>query len=95
MVVLGAIMTLLAVAYTTFRADWLRGLRDADPERPILAPIKRQPKKKDPLRIQAIQAAVDEGSLPAFALDDELRQDQDDDDNDREGLVLWIRMTRL
>ncbi|POW07747.1 hypothetical protein PSHT_09819 [Puccinia striiformis] len=101
MVVLGAIMTLLAVAYTTFRAGTRSfefmgmmnesaetgyvALRDADPERPILAPITAQPKKKDPLRIQAIQAAVDEGSLPAFALDDELRQDQDDDDNDREG----------
>ncbi|POW09025.1 hypothetical protein PSTT_07126 [Puccinia striiformis] len=100
MVVLGAIMTLLAVAYTTFRAGTRSfefmgmmnesaetgyvALRDADPERPILAPITAQPKKKDPLRIQAIQAAVDEGSLPASALDDELRQDQDDDDNDRE-----------
>ncbi|KAI9628201.1 hypothetical protein KEM48_011782 [Puccinia striiformis f. sp. tritici PST-130] len=100
MVVLGAIMTLLAVAYTTFRAGTRSfeftgmmnesadtgyvALRDADPERPTPAPITAQPKKKDPLRIQAIQAAVDEGSLPASALDDELRQDQDDDDNDRE-----------
>jgi len=98
MVVLGALMTLLAVAYTTFRAGTRSfeftgmmnesadtgyvALQDADPERPLPAPITSQPKKKDPLRIQAIQAAVDEGSLPASALEQELRQNQDDDDDD-------------
>jgi len=59
-------------------------LQDADPERPLPAPITSQPKKKDPLRIQAIQAAVDEGSLPASALEQELRQNQDDDDDDHD-----------
>ncbi|KAI8455415.1 hypothetical protein BY996DRAFT_6514878 [Phakopsora pachyrhizi] len=39
------------------------------------APISRKPNRKDPLRIQAICAAVQEGSLPASALENELRQD--------------------
>jgi hypothetical protein len=93
-------MTLLAVAYTTFRAGTRSfeftgmmsesadtgyvALQDADPEQPTPAPITTQPKKKDPLRIQAIQAAINEGSLPASALEQELAKDQDDDDNDRE-----------
>lgn len=101
MVVLGAFMTLLAVAYTTFRAGTRSfeftgmmsdsadtgyvALQDTDPERPDSPPITVQPKKKDPLRIQALQAAINEGSLPASALEQELRQDQDDDD-DRENL---------
>lgn len=100
MVVLGALMTLLAVAYTTFRAGTRSfeftgmmnesadtgyvALQDSDPERPPPTPITSQPKKKDPLRIQAIQAAVDEGSLPASALEQELRQNQDDDDDDHD-----------
>ncbi|CAH7689298.1 hypothetical protein PPACK8108_LOCUS24348 [Phakopsora pachyrhizi] len=49
--------------------------------------------RKDPLRIQAICAAVQEGSLPVSALVDELRQDSSidevavvfDDDDDNEG----------
>lgn len=98
MVVLGAIMTLLAVAYTTFRAGTRSfeftglmnesdgtgyvALQDTDPELPSASPITVQPKKKDPLRIQAIQAAVDEGSLPASALERELRQDEEEDNQE-------------
>ncbi|KAG0142939.1 hypothetical protein CROQUDRAFT_661892 [Cronartium quercuum f. sp. fusiforme G11] len=89
MVVLGAIMTLIAVAYTTFRAgtrsfeftgmmnDHETGyvaLQDSEP-----APITRQPKKKDPLRIQALQAAIAEGSLPESAL-----QEEEEDDNEEQ-----------
>ncbi|CAH7688984.1 serine incorporator/TMS membrane protein [Phakopsora pachyrhizi] len=109
MVVLGALMTLVAIAYTTFRAGtksfMLTGasedtgyvaLEESDPEQAPAdrrTPISRQPSRKDPLRIQAIRAAVQEGSLPASALEDELRQDSsvdevavdDDDDDDEEG----------
>ncbi|CAH7686676.1 hypothetical protein PPACK8108_LOCUS21362 [Phakopsora pachyrhizi] len=46
------------------------------------APISRKPNRKDPLRIQAICAAVQEGSLPASALENEFRQDSSVDDND-------------
>ncbi|CAH7674964.1 hypothetical protein PPACK8108_LOCUS9917 [Phakopsora pachyrhizi] len=50
------------------------------------APISRKPSRKDPLRIQVICAAVQEGSLPASALENELRQDSSvDDDDENEG----------
>ncbi|KAI8450093.1 hypothetical protein BY996DRAFT_6440639 [Phakopsora pachyrhizi] len=46
----------------------------------------RKPSRKDPLRIQVICAAVQEGSLPASALENELRQDSSiDDDDENEG----------
>ncbi|KAI8453553.1 hypothetical protein BY996DRAFT_6464469 [Phakopsora pachyrhizi] len=63
-------------------------LEESDPEQAPgarRAPISRKPNRKDPLRIQAICAAVQEGSLPASALENELRQDSsvdDDDEND-------------
>ncbi|MBW0529930.1 hypothetical protein O181_069645 [Austropuccinia psidii MF-1] len=95
MVVLGALMTLIAVAYTTFRAGTRTfeftgmmddesttgyvALQDTDTEPTQPQVITTQPQKKDPLRIQALQAAVNEGSLPASALDDELAQDDEDD----------------
>ncbi|KAI8452540.1 hypothetical protein BY996DRAFT_6449702 [Phakopsora pachyrhizi] len=50
------------------------------------APISRKPSRKDPLRIQVICAAVQEGFLPASALENELRQDSSvDDDDENEG----------
>lgn len=99
MVVLGAMMTLIAVAYTTFRAGTRSfeftgmmdensdtgyvALQDSDPEQAIPKPIASQPKKKDALRIQALQAAIQEGSLPASALDEELAKDDDIDGSDK------------
>lgn len=105
MVVLGAMMTLIAVAYTTFRAGTRSfeftgmmddnsetgylALQDSDTERSTT--ITKQPKKKDPLRIQALQAAIAEGSLPASALEEE----QDDDDevlsNDTDDETIKVR----
>ncbi|CAH7687205.1 hypothetical protein PPACK8108_LOCUS21954 [Phakopsora pachyrhizi] len=43
----------------------------------------RKPSRKDPLRIQAICAVVQEGSLPASALENELRQDSSVDNDDK------------
>ncbi|CAH7688878.1 hypothetical protein PPACK8108_LOCUS23913 [Phakopsora pachyrhizi] len=64
-------------------------LEESDPEQAPgarRAPISRKPNRKDPLRIQAICAAVQEGSLPASALENELRQDSSvDDDDENEG----------
>ncbi|CAH7688963.1 hypothetical protein PPACK8108_LOCUS24008 [Phakopsora pachyrhizi] len=64
-------------------------LEESDPEQAPgarRAPISRNPSRKDPLRIQAIRAAVQEGSLPASALENELRQDSSvDDDDENEG----------
>lgn len=107
MVVLGAIMTLIAVAYTTFRAGTRSfeftgmmddngdtgyvALQDSDPEHS--RPITKQPKKKDPLRIQALQAAIAEGSLPESALQEE--EDDDDDEgvssNDKDDETIKVR----
>ncbi|CAH7689489.1 hypothetical protein PPACK8108_LOCUS24576 [Phakopsora pachyrhizi] len=64
-------------------------LEESDPEQApgaSRAPISRKPSRKDPLRIQVICAAVQEGSLPASALENELRQDSSvDDDDENEG----------
>ncbi|CAH7689026.1 hypothetical protein PPACK8108_LOCUS24082 [Phakopsora pachyrhizi] len=64
-------------------------LEESDPEQAPgarRAPISRTPSRKDPLRIQVICAAVQEGSLPASALENELRQDSSvDDDDENEG----------
>ncbi|KAI8457540.1 serine incorporator/TMS membrane protein, partial [Phakopsora pachyrhizi] len=95
MVALGALMTLVALAYTTFQAG-TTSVMLTDPEKAPGArtnSISRQPSSKDPLRIQAIHTAVQEGSLHASALEDELRQDSSidevafvvDDDDDNEG----------
>lgn len=111
MVVLGAIFTFLAIAYSTSRAATqskaLRGkkqglssgairLPDSDGADEELATVvgnvnREQPTKKESLRQQALRAAVDEGSLPASALDDTHFSDDDSepgapgaDDNDDE-----------
>ncbi|CAH7690386.1 hypothetical protein PPACK8108_LOCUS25723 [Phakopsora pachyrhizi] len=64
-------------------------LEESDPEQAPgarRAPISRKPSRKDPLRIQAIRAAVQEGSIPSSALENELRQDSSvDDDDENEG----------
>ena len=102
MIVLGALFTFLAVAYSTSRAATqskaLRGkkaargglstiegiirLPDAEESRgdEEMAPVvnREQPVKKESMRIQAVKAAIDAGSLPASALD-EMNQDSDDD----------------
>jgi hypothetical protein len=97
-VVLGALFTFLAIAYSTSRAatqskalvgrrraalataapshgEELAGYGATDVE----APTTTQPKRKESLRIQALQAAVDAGSLPASALEEDASDDDDDE----------------
>ncbi|KAK4048635.1 Membrane protein tms1 [Microbotryomycetes sp. JL201] len=112
MVVLGAVFTFLAIAYSTSRAATQskalvgkgnrKSLNDGayaqigsvpsashleDGEMSI---VNTQPKKKDSLRYQALQAAVAEGSLPASALDEDDSDDEgatggDEHDDERTG----------
>lgn len=62
-VVMGALFTFVALAYTTTRAANLVFFEDAAPE-----PISTQPSERAQMRYQAIKQAVDEGSLPESAL---------------------------
>ncbi|WFD44790.1 Membrane protein tms1 [Malassezia psittaci] len=82
--VIGAIFTFVAIAYSTTRAatqsKLLMGENGAEVDAPsgyeplpMHTPITEQPKPIEPLRIQAIRSAVEAGSLPQSALDDEMR----------------------
>lgn len=101
MIVVGAIFTFLAIAYSTSRAATqskaLRGRRKADDfdtgagairlpdednhagDEEMASVIREQPAKKDSLKIQALRAAIEAGSLPASALDE--MQDSDDEED--------------
>ena len=97
--VVGALFTFAAIAYSTTRAATQSRLlvgTDGAPDVPtgyeplaLHAPITEQPRATEPLRIQAVRSAVEAGSLPASALEEELRAlgsggggDDDDDDDD-------------
>ena len=85
-VILGAIVTMLTIAYTTTRAATQgvamgsRGngaygqLSSEDSEHGL---VTQQPDSRRDMRADALRAAVESGSLPASALDD-----SDDDDSD-------------
>lgn len=88
-VVIGAIVTMLTIAYTTTRAatqgfalgssagSYVR-LDEADPDHGM---VNQQPaSSRREMRAEALRAAVEAGSLPAAALDD----DDDDSDDGRE-----------
>ncbi|KAL8847508.1 MAG: hypothetical protein Q9221_007463 [Calogaya cf. arnoldii] len=87
-IVLGAIVTMLTIAYTTTRAATqgiaLNGnsshayskLGDEEGEHGL---VDQQPTSRREMRAEALRAAVEAGSLPANALDD---SDDDDDDSD-------------
>ncbi|KII84434.1 hypothetical protein PLICRDRAFT_701975 [Plicaturopsis crispa FD-325 SS-3] len=93
-VVLGAIFTFLAIAYSTSRAATQsralvgKGKKGGGVQLPIdesglehhaeLGIVNSQPGKKDSPRYQALLAAVEAGAIPASALDEE--EDDDDDD---------------
>lgn len=93
-VVLGAIFTFLAIAYSTSRAATQsralvgKGKKGGSVQLPIdesglehhaeLGIVNSQPGKKDSPRYQALLAAVEAGAIPASALDEE--EDDDDDD---------------
>lgn len=88
-IVLGAIVTFLAMAYTTTRAATyglaLGGnsgrveLGASDELEHGLVSTGDQPSTRREMRADALRAAVESGALPASALDD----DDDDDDDDK------------
>ena len=93
MIVLGAIFTFLAIAYSTSRAATqskaFAGKKGSSHTGPIsldgesgelATVIRSQPSEEESLRRQAKMAAVQAGSLPASAL-----EDSDQDDSDDEG----------
>lgn len=91
---IGAVFTFVAIAYSTTRAATqsriLVGHAEADAPsgyEPVAmsAPITEQPRATEPLRIQAIRSAVQAGSLPQSALDEELQAAEEDSDDDLPG----------
>ncbi|KDE07206.1 hypothetical protein MVLG_02606 [Microbotryum lychnidis-dioicae p1A1 Lamole] len=92
MVVLGAIFTFLAIAYSTSRAATQskalvgkgakRNVSEgsygalSSEDGELVTVVSNQPNRKESLRYQALQAAVAEGSLPASVLE------EDDEDED-------------
>lgn len=87
-VVLGAIFTFLAIAYSTSRAATQSkalvgskkkgGIHLDEEHRSELGVVSTQPSKTETPRYQALLAAVEAGALPASVLDEE--EDDDDDD---------------
>lgn len=85
-IIIGAIVTFLACAYTTTRAATyglaLGGKGNAYTELTTdeveHGLISQQPESRREMRADALRAAVESGALPASALDD----DNDDDDED-------------
>ncbi|GMM35444.1 Tms1 protein [Saccharomycopsis crataegensis] len=74
-IVMSAIFTFMAIAYTTTRAATNSAFsHDAKPNHGIASPpssvITTQPGPVDDIRIQTIRQAVEEGALPPSALDD-------------------------
>lgn len=91
-IVIGAIVTMLTIAYTTTRAATqgialgsqtshsYSKLADEEAEHDL---VDQQPSSRREMRAEALRAAVEAGSLPANALDDS--DDDDDDSNDGRG----------
>lgn len=71
-IVLSALFTFLAIAYTTTRAAANSAFTHKDDleHTPLNDVISSQPGARDELRYQIIKQAVDEGSLPASTLED-------------------------
>ncbi|KAH8100136.1 serine incorporator/TMS membrane protein [Cristinia sonorae] len=88
-VVLGAVLTFLAIAYTTSRAATqsraLVGRKKSgqiqlgEPEgHAEMGVVNTQPSRTESPRYQALLAAVEAGAIPASALDEEEDEDEDD-----------------
>ncbi|OIW28478.1 TMS membrane protein/tumor differentially expressed protein [Coniochaeta ligniaria NRRL 30616] len=87
-VVIGAIVTMLTVAYTTTRAATQSFGLGGNGKGNIRLPeddehdlVTQQPNERRQMRAEALRRAVEEGSLPA----DALLEDDDDDDSDAGG----------
>lgn len=81
-IVLGAIFTFLAIAYTTTRAAYQTSTSSHSGYEPIQSEhglVTTQPSRRE-MRTQAIRAAVESGSLPQSALDETWSDDESDDD---------------
>ncbi|ODQ80490.1 hypothetical protein BABINDRAFT_160769 [Babjeviella inositovora NRRL Y-12698] len=86
-IVLGAFFTFVAIAYTTTRAAANSAFGDYTGEEASPGPITEQPVRNE-MRIAAIQAAVNEGSLPESALTQAYLYDTDESrevDEERRG----------
>lgn len=91
-IVLGAIVTFVTVAYTTTRAatyglalgaqgnSYGNGYNQIGTEDYEAGIINTQPNSRREMRAAALRAAVESGSLPASALDDDSDSDDDADD---------------
>ncbi|KAL8865375.1 MAG: hypothetical protein Q9174_006921, partial [Haloplaca sp. 1 TL-2023] len=88
-IILGAIVTMLTIAYTTTRAA-TQGIalggaashaysKVGDEEGVEHGLVDQQPSSRRQMRAEALRAAVDAGSLPANALDDDDSDDESDD----------------
>lgn len=85
-VILGALFTFVALAYTTTRAA---NSTFFDSESPAAALVTSQPSERNQMRYQAIKQAVDEGSLPESALNQlDLYDDEDHGGPDEERLLV-------
>ena len=85
-VIMGAIMTFGAVAYTTTRAAANSAFNHTSSTSTTLDTFSRnvltqQPTAIPSMRYEALRQAVNEGSLPESALNDYLSDDEDDSDN--------------
>ncbi|KAI0311566.1 serine incorporator/TMS membrane protein, partial [Amylostereum chailletii] len=89
-VVLGALFTFLAIAYSTSRAATqsraLVGKKNGgavhlgDEENHEVSVVNNQPSRTETPRYQALLAAVEAGAIPASALNEHQEEDDDDDD---------------
>ena len=90
-IVIGAVVTMLTIAYTTTRAATqgvALGSKGGNAYAQVSAEdvehslVTQQPNTRREMRADALRAAVESGSLPASALDE---SDDDDSDDDRGG----------
>lgn len=89
-IVVGAIVTMLTIAYTTTRAatqgialgsKGSHAYSKLDNEEAEHGLVTQQPNTRREMRAEALRAAVDSGSLPASALDDDDDESEDGRDS--------------
>lgn len=78
-IVLGAIFTFLAIAYTTFRAAHTTSTVRYEPVESEHSLVTQEP-SRSAMRQEALRAAVESGSLPATALTQQGWDDSDDEE---------------
>lgn len=88
-VILGALFTFVALAYTTTRAANSTFFEEA----PAAPAIAAQPSERSQMRYQAIKQAVDEGLLPESALTQLDLYDEDGGGGDEERLLVKYNYT--